>query len=166
MKETTTMATMTRTRKAIEAMMAANYRQAGRENAYKVNFRQRFESDNLTARTETRGKWSAHFVLDGVPLYWLATVQKWGISLLDGLLTLKAWRLPRGDGSFQGPWSLDTYKATWLKQGRGLSIEAISGWIATAGHESGDVERTVCYHSTKSAEDARRGARRRLGYTD
>ena len=54
---------------------------------------------------------------------WRRSVRARGLAVLDGLLTTHAGPVTRrGD--------IEAYPATWVRQGRGLSIRPESGWIA------------------------------------
>ncbi len=62
------------------------------------------------------------------------------------------------------------YRASWVRQARGLGIELETGWVAVDGDDGLDVDDDylerwggkTCYHSTASAEAALRGLLRKM----
>lgn len=60
------------------------------------------------------------------PADWRARVQRRGLAVIDGMLTLDAAPLAAPDG-------VDLYAATWLVQGRGTTTTAARGYIARGG---------------------------------
>jgi hypothetical protein len=66
------------------------------------------------------GKWAGNdtYTTIGVLPTWLSEVHDRGLSCVDGLLTLSA--IPIG---------LNTYKAIWVQQARGLSTKLVEGYI-------------------------------------
>ncbi|PSR23313.1 MAG: hypothetical protein C7B43_20180 [Sulfobacillus benefaciens] len=89
-----------------------------------------------------------------IPSDWRIRVERRGLSVLDGLLTLDAVLL---DSRVMGKENLDVkiYAAVWLGQGRGTALHAESGFIALAGDD-------MVYHSLKSPDDAARGLLRKV----
>lgn len=57
------------------------------------------------------------------PADWRARVQRRGLAMIDGMLTLDAAPL-------DAPSDIDLYAATWLVQGRGTTTAAVRGYIA------------------------------------
>lgn len=64
-----------------------------------------------------------------VPLNWRLRVQRKGLALLGGMLTLDARPL-------EAPNGIDLYAAVWASQGRGYDVKTQRGFIAVAGPES------------------------------
>ena len=54
---------------------------------------------------------------------WRRNVRDRGLAVIDGLLTTHAGRVRRLDG-------IEVYPASWVRQGRGLSVRDESGWLA------------------------------------
>lgn len=68
-------------------------------------------------------------------------------GVIDGLLTLSAEHLPSDEPS------VGLFKATWVEQGAGYHLKAVTGFIATSDG---------LYHHGLSAEQARRGLARKV----
>lgn len=68
-----------------------------------------------------------HIVI--VPRAWIARVERRGIAVLDGMLTLDASPLDCDTTQEAG---VHLYAATWARQGRGYSVETERGYIARA----------------------------------
>ncbi len=64
-----------------------------------------------------------------VPIDWRIRVERKGLALLGGLLTLDA--LP-----MEAPAGIELYAAVWASQGRGYDVKTDRGFIAVAGTES------------------------------
>lgn len=62
-----------------------------------------------------------------VPATWRTRVEKLGIAILDGMMTLDAQKV---EGA---PAGVQLFAATWASQGRGNSVNVSNGFIATAG---------------------------------
>lgn len=60
-----------------------------------------------------------------VPATWRVRVQRAGLDVVDGMMTLDAAPLEAT--------GCELFAATWLVQGRGTSVSAVSGYIARAG---------------------------------
>jgi hypothetical protein len=85
-----------------------------------------------------------------VPREWLRTVERSGLAVVDGLLTLEARHLDRvGD--------VDLYAAAWVERGRGYSATVERGVLAISG--------AVSYHGADAAGALRGIARKREGAT-
>lgn len=84
---------------------------------------------------------------------WLNRIADAGIAVLDGMLTLDARRLPRRDTQC----GETVYKASWVRQGRGLKIEAEHGYIATCGG--------YAYHSRQNPTHALEGLRNKMEHS-
>lgn len=138
----------------IESLIRENYRRAdgkwaGGDNSYLI-----LPSDpnrSPTASSDTKrvwsknGKWSGtdcNFVVR-VQSDWSRQVEQRGLAVLDGLVTISAQKCGE-----------NIYQASWIRQGRGLSISAEHGWIAVDGENS--------FHSTQSAKAATAGLRRKI----
>jgi hypothetical protein len=64
-----------------------------------------------------------------VPADWRLRVERKGLALLGGLLTLDALQL-------EAPAGIELYAAVWASQGRGYDVKTDRGFIAVAGTES------------------------------
>lgn len=82
-----------------------------------------------------------------VPVDWRVRVQRAGLAVVDGMMTLDAGRL---EGAPEG---VELYAATWIEQGRGYSVSAVRGYIAMRGG--------TAYHGA-TPEKALAGLRRKL----
>jgi hypothetical protein len=83
-----------------------------------------------------------------VPREWLRTVERRGLAMVDGLLTLEARHLDRvGD--------VDLYAAAWVERGRGYSATIERGVLAISGE--------VSYHGADAAGALRGIVRKRAG---
>lgn len=81
-----------------------------------------------------------------VPADWRMRVERRGLAIVDGMMTLDAHELePSGDTQI--------FAATWVRQGKGYSVVVDRGFIARQG--------TVHYHAA-SVQSAIAGARRKL----
>lgn len=80
-----------------------------------------------------------------VPADWRVRVERRGLAMLDGLMTLDA--LP-----MVAPAGIELYAAVWASQGRGYAVKTDRGFIAVAGNDS--------FHSD-TAEAAISGLRRK-----
>ena len=80
-----------------------------------------------------------------VPADWRIRVERKGLTLLGGLMTLDA--LP-----MEAPAGIELYAAVWASQGRGYAVKTDRGFIAVAGGDS--------FHSD-TAEGAISGLRRK-----
>lgn len=88
-----------------------------------------------------------------IPADWRTRVERPGLAVRDGLLTMDAVLLDaRVVGAEQI--AMKIYAAVWLGQGRGNDLHAETGFLAVAGDES--------YHSTKSPDDAAKGLARKI----
>jgi hypothetical protein len=73
---------------------------------------------------------------------WRRTVQARGVAVVDGLLTTHARRL-KSEGE------VVAYKASWIRQCRGLAVQAESGYLAhhppsgTSYHAAGGTDRGI-----------------------
>lgn len=91
--------------------------------------------EKSTRRDLYRGRykgWSANVVdtTFTVPHKYLSRVIQRGLTVVDGLLTLDASPM---DGA---PHGVELYHATWVAQGRGYALGAVSGYIARQGKTS------------------------------
>lgn len=100
-----------------------------------------------TARGSSARVWSANGKWSGldsvlhlsVPADWRVTVQRRGLAVIDGLLTLRAIELPLDAGVADG---CDAYAAVVVRQARGFDLRAVDCVIlrdratGTAGHGS------------------------------
>jgi len=84
-----------------------------------------------------------------VPKGWRLQVEKRGLAVLDGMLTLDAVRF-----DLRSPEGVAVYSAVWARQGRGYSVVTEHGYIAVAAGES--------YHA-ETPKKAVRGLERKLG---
>lgn len=75
-----------------------------------------------------------------VPRDWRVRVQRRGIAIVDGMMTIDAATMPAPDG-------IELFSATWLVQGRGYAVTPARGYIARRG--------TMSYHgdTAKAALD-------------
>lgn len=80
-----------------------------------------------------------------VPADWRMRVERKGLALLGGLMTLDALQI-------EAPAGIELYAAVWASQGRGYAVNTDRGFIAVAGSES--------FHSD-TAEGAISGLRRK-----
>ena len=80
-----------------------------------------------------------------VPADWRVRVERAGLAILDGLMTLDALAL-------ESPAGIELYAAVWASQARGYAVKTDRGFIAVAGGDS--------YHSD-TAEGAISGLRRK-----
>ena len=80
-----------------------------------------------------------------VPATWRTRVQREGLALVDGLMTLDASALP-------APAGVRLYAAVWAAQGAGLAVRVERGFLALAGD--------VAYHAA-SSEAALHGVQRK-----
>lgn len=115
----------------VASLFRANYRLAssgwvGGENEIEVVI-----GDEPKAFARSHKVWHRKHAWSGTDLEvcitisptWRRSVRARGLAVLDGLLTTHA-----GPGSKAG--EIDAYPATWVRQGRGLSIRPETGWIA------------------------------------
>ena len=87
--------------------------------------------DRPSANTESKKVWDKKRTWPGTNLYvsltvspvWRRSVRARGLAVLDGLLTTHAGPVTRHA-------EIEVYRATWIRQGQGLSIRPESGWIA------------------------------------
>ena len=88
----------------------------------------------------------------GIPYLWRTRVERRGLAVVDGMMTLDAAPLDGGDGA-------ELFAATWIVQRRGYECEAAQGFIARDGD--------LTYHA-ESIEKAIRGiaAKRRAAGRD
>lgn len=150
----------------VQALVETHYRRAssrhvGGQNAYQVSIRPRGERRQPSAETETTTIWkrrhrgpnwaglNATFRISDVPSTWSTSVYAEGLEVVGGLVTLSLRRLHQ----FRTPDRATVYRATWIEQGRGLSIRAVHGFLALG--------REYHYHSTESATHALSGLRRK-----
>lgn len=93
--------------------------------------------------------WAANVIdtIITVPNDWRIRVQRHGLAVVDGMMTLDASRL---EGAPEG---VRLYAATWIVQGRGYAVTATTGYIATTGE--------ITYHAD-SAVKALAGLRRKI----
>ncbi len=135
----------------VSSLFRAYYRLAssgwvGGENRITVT-----SGDKPSATARTKTVWHKKHAWSGTDLdvhitvspTWRRSVRARGLSVLDGLFTTHAGRTTKQS-------DLEAYPATWVRQGRGLSIRAESGWIAlhrpssTAYHlEGGNAARAI-----------------------
>lgn len=80
-----------------------------------------------------------------VPADWRVRVERKGLAMLGGLMTLDALPL-------EAPAGIELYAAVWARQGRGYAVKTDRGFIAVAGSDS--------FHSD-TAEGAISGLRRK-----
>ncbi len=85
-----------------------------------------------------------------IPPNWRKTVEQPGLAVLDGMVTLSAELECDQDG-------IQIYRAVWVRQGRGFSLETRWGWIARRSDG-------MAYHSPKSAAAAVVGLRRKVAW--
>ena len=150
----------------VQALVETHYRRAssrhgGGENSYQISIRPRGERRQPSAETETTTIWkrrhrgpnwcglNATFRISDVPSTWSASVSAPGLEVVGGLVTLSLRRLHQ----FRTPDRATVYRATWIEQGRGLSIRAVHGFLALGDEHH--------YHSTESATHAVAGLRRK-----
>ncbi len=81
------------------------------------------------------------------PKQWLTRVQKRGLAVLDGMMTLDAAIL---EGAPEG---VELYAAKWIAQSRGYSVDVLTGVIAKAGE--------VAFHAD-DMQNALVGLRRKI----
>lgn len=108
--------------------------------------------EQSTTRDLYRGKfkgWTATITdtTITVPVDWRVRVQRAGLAVVDGMMTLDAGRL---EGAPEG---VDLFAAVWIEQGRGYSVSAVRGYIAMRGG--------TAYHGA-TTEKALAGLRRKL----
>lgn len=85
-----------------------------------------------------------------VPEDWGVRVRRTGLAVLDGLLALDAEQLPTVG-------AVEVYRATWARQGRGVSLVTERGYIARHTPSG------TTYHSTdRDPEAALRGLKRKV----
>jgi len=75
--------------------------------------------------------WSANVDLHQicVPADWRLRVERKGLALLGGLMTLDALQI-------EAPAGIELYAAVWASQGRGYAVRTERGFIAVAGNDS------------------------------
>ncbi len=75
--------------------------------------------------------WSANVDLHQicVPADWRLRVERKGLALLSGLMTLDALQI-------EAPAGIELYAAVWASQGRGYAVRTERGFIAVAGSDS------------------------------
>jgi len=81
------------------------------------------------------------------PENWLKTVEKQGLAVVDGMVTMHAQQLESTN-------NIQVFSATWLVNGRGRNIESRHGFIALA--------EGLSYHSEKSPQNAINGLKRKI----
>ncbi len=147
-----------KTAASVRAAFFANYRLAtsswvGGENEIQVVVA---DIPHAVSRSET--VWHRKHAWKGTNLSveiavsrsWRRTVQARGLTVVDGLLTTHARRL-KSDGE------VVVYKASWIRQGRGLAVRAESGYLAHHPPSS------TSYHCVgETARRAAAGLRRKL----
>jgi hypothetical protein len=106
----------------------------------------------LTDRNVYRGSfkgWACNYRHSTVtvPALWRTRVERRGLAVVDGLVTVDAAPL---DGAPDG---IDLYAASWLQQSRGTAVDLVRGYIARTGR--------ISYHGA-TAERALAGLRRKL----
>lgn len=113
-----------------------------------VGVRQEEYADRSIYRGKYKG-WSARVQNTAitVPIDWRLRVQRRGLAVVDGMLTLDAAPLAGA------PDGVDLYAATWLEQGRGTALSAHDGYIARQDDMS--------YHGD-TIESALAGLKRKL----
>ncbi|WP_337173511.1 hypothetical protein [Paludisphaera sp.] len=115
----------------VASLFRANYRLAGSGwvgggNEITVSI-----GDEPKASARSRKVWHRRHAWSGTDLEvgvtvspsWRRSVHARGLAVLDGLLTTHAGRVVRVG-------EVDAYPASWVRQGRGLSIRAETGWVA------------------------------------
>ena len=104
--------------------------------------------DRDTYRGQYKGWWHLNTrITVTVPRLWSQRVEKRGLAVVDGMMTLDAALM---DGAPRGT---QLYAATWAAQGRGYSVKTVRGYIA--GSDG------VWYHG-KTPEAALRGLKRKI----
>lgn len=95
-----------------------------------VEYRIETQSNYNTYRGRYKG-WAAtedhHFIC--VPKDWRHRVQRKGLAILDGMMTLDARLL-------ESPANMEVYAAVWARQGRGFSAITEHGFVAVSGNAS------------------------------
>lgn len=145
---------LARTEAAIETLILDNCRLAsgrwaGGDNRVTVQTGSATVDSRVYTEWSKNGKWSGSSVTHTVtvPATWIERVQRRRLQVLDGMVTLDATVADRRS-------DCTVYAATWVRQSRGCSLAATTGWIATDG---------AChYHSQTSADAAARGLQRKL----
>lgn len=140
-----------------DALCSADYRLAAHHNFY-VGF------GTAAVEQEEYADWNMYSKGFGhpgriqdttltVPSDWRVRIERRGLGVLDGILTVDAVLL---DARVAGPEKFDVkiYAAVWLAQGRGTELHTESGFLAVSGGTS--------YHSLKSPDDAARGIIRKV----
>lgn len=124
----TTVSSITAT---VDALLDRHYRCATSSWAGGETTNQITLSEETGAIADTRkvwsrnGKWSGQNLTRRVKVspQWQAEVHDRGLAAVDGLLTTHA-------SSVESPDGIEVFRATWIRQGRGLEVKTQSGAIA------------------------------------
>lgn len=128
----------------VGSLLNANYRNAtsswaGGETENLVTLNDcPFAAADTTKVWSRNGKWSGQNLRHRVQVSprWLDQIQGRGLGVVDGLVTTHAESMDAPDG-------FEAFRATWVRQGRGMEIRTESGCIAR------HVASGTTYHSTK-----------------
>lgn len=127
-------------------------RWAGGETSVSVSLSATPDAEGCAHRVWSKnGKWSGSDVVYKVAIatLWSKRVHAAGLAVVDALLTTHARLERESDG-------LRVYRAAWVRQGQGYALRSEAGWIAF--HPASGTG----FHSTKSANAAATGLRRKL----